>query len=142
MLLTALALRSTRAIPVAALLLLPLANGSITTGLSRARDLTPALQKWLDEMRRYGDGLEAAQRGFRGFALVPLVAIPVFTSIRSGAGFAADKLPVGHPESLLPSLRAREFWRRIFLAATSSFVSKVNERYSSTAAATSTEMNL
>jgi hypothetical protein len=94
MLLTALALRSTRAIPVAALLLLPLANGSITTALSRAHNLAPAFRRWLNSARAYGDGLEAVQRGFRGFTIVPLMAILIFASIRSRAGFGADTFPV------------------------------------------------
>ena len=94
MLLTALALRSTRAIPVAALLVLPLACGSITAVLARARNLVPAFRRRLDDALDYGNGLEAVQRNFRGFAIVPLVAILIFTWMRTQAAFPADKFPV------------------------------------------------
>ena len=95
MLLTALALRSTRAIPVAALLVLPLAGGSVTAVLSRARNLVPALRRRLDGALDYGNGLEAVQRHFRGFAIVPLAAILIFMPIRTRAAFPADRFPVG-----------------------------------------------
>ena len=94
MLLTALALRSVRALPLAALLLLPLANGSIAAVLSRAAGLAPGLRHGLDAMLDYGGRLQALERRFHGFALVPLLAILVFASIRTRAGFPANQLPV------------------------------------------------
>jgi len=94
MLLTALALRSTRALPVAALLLLPLANGSITAVFSRAANLAPRLRHGLDATLTYGSRLQAIDRCFHGFAIIPLVAILVFASIRTRAGFPADEFPV------------------------------------------------
>jgi len=94
MLLTAIALRSVRALPVAALLLLPLANGSITVVLRRAGNLAPQMRHRLDDALDYGDRLHAIERRFHGFALVPLVAILVFVSIRTRAGFPANELPV------------------------------------------------
>jgi hypothetical protein len=92
--LTAMALRSTRAIPVAALLLLPLANGSITALLRRAGNLAPAMRRGLDDALHYGDRLEAVQMGFRGFVMIPLVAVLVFAAIRTRAGFSASVFPV------------------------------------------------
>jgi hypothetical protein len=92
------ALRSVRALPVAALLLLPLANGSITAVLARAGSLTPKLRKGLDRAQHYGDRLQAIQRNFRGFAAVPLVAALIFVSIRSSAGFPPKELPVAASE--------------------------------------------
>jgi hypothetical protein len=92
--LTAMALRSVRVLPLAALLLLPLANGSITEVLARAGGLRPALRRRLDDALKYGDGLAAIDRSFRGLALVPLVVILVFASIRAKAGFAAGESPV------------------------------------------------
>jgi hypothetical protein len=94
MLLTALALRSVRAVPLAGLLLLPLANGSITAVLSSARGLQPALRARLDNALKYGDRLDAIQRGFHGFALVPLAVLLIFLSIRTSAGFTAPDSPV------------------------------------------------
>jgi len=93
-LLTALALRSTRAIPVAALLLLPLANGSIAAVLSRARNLAPELRRRLHGAFNYGERLEMVQHRFSGLAIVPLVAILIFASIRWHAGFPAGEFPV------------------------------------------------
>lgn len=94
MLLIAVALRSVRALPVAVLLLLPLAAGSITEVLSRATGLRPALRRGLDSVLRYGDGLHEIERHFRGFALVPVAATLIFLSIRSSAGFPVDEFPV------------------------------------------------
>jgi hypothetical protein len=79
---------------VAALLLLPLANGSITVLLSRAANLAPKLRRGLDDFLGYGDRLHAIERSFHGFAIVPLAAILIFISIRARAGFPPDELPV------------------------------------------------
>jgi hypothetical protein len=79
---------------VAALLLLPLANGSITVVLSRAANLAPKLRRGLDDFLGYGDHLRAIERNFHGFAIVPLAAIFIFMSIRARAGFPANELPV------------------------------------------------
>jgi hypothetical protein len=70
-LLTAMALRSVRALPLAALLLLPLANGSITAVLVRANGLAPWLRRGINAVLRYGEGLHVIERRFRGFAIVP-----------------------------------------------------------------------
>jgi hypothetical protein len=94
MLLTAAALRSERALPVAALLLLPLANGSITAVLARAGNLTRPLRQWLDGAIDYGHRLQAIDRRFSGFALVPLAAVLLFVSIRNRAGFPPADFPV------------------------------------------------
>jgi hypothetical protein len=94
MFLTAAALRSARALPMAGLLVLPLANGSITAVLSSAAHLTPGLRRGLDGTLDYGDRLHAIERRFRGFALIPLAAILIFASIRTRAGFSGDRFPV------------------------------------------------
>ena len=93
-LLTAMALRSVRALPLAALLLLPLANGSITAVLVRANGLAPWLRRGINAVLRYGEGLHVIERRFRGFAIVPLAAVLVFISIRGRAGFPAREFPV------------------------------------------------
>ena len=94
LLLLGMALRSVRALPVAALLLLPLANGSLTTVLNGARGLAPALRRNLDGVLAYGGRLQAIDLNLRGWAMAPLVAILVFTSVRASAGFAPDAAPV------------------------------------------------
>jgi len=83
-----------RALPLAALLLLPLANGSITAVLVRANGLAPWLRRGINAVLRYGEGLHAIERRFRGFAIVPLAAVLVFISIRGRAGFPAREFPV------------------------------------------------
>lgn len=98
MLITAVALRSARALPLAALLVLPLANGSITTVLRRASNLVPRLRRRLDDALGYGDRLDAIDRQLRGFAIVPLIAVVVFASIRTTSGFPSERLPVAASE--------------------------------------------
>jgi hypothetical protein len=105
MLLTAVALRSVRALPVAALLLLPLANGSITAVLSRAASLAPGLRRRLNAALSYGGRLQAIDRRFHGFALIPLAAMPIFASIRTRAAFPANEFPVA-ASALVASLPA------------------------------------
>jgi len=80
--------------PAAALLLLPLANGSITAVLSGDRSLTAGLRRKLDDMLGYGNRLSMIERSFRGYALIPLTSILIFVSIRNSAGFPADRSPV------------------------------------------------
>jgi hypothetical protein len=94
MFLIAMALLSVRALPLAALLALPLANGSITEVLARVRGLRPHLRRRIDGALRYGDRLQMLESPFRGFAIVPLAAALIFLSIRTSAGFAASQSPV------------------------------------------------
>jgi len=109
-LLTAMALQSTRAIPLAALLVLPLANGSVTEILGRARDLAPALRHGLDAALGYGDRLQSLDLRFHGFALVPVAAILILRSIGSSAGFPASQFPV----SAAPTIARLDPNARIF----------------------------
>jgi hypothetical protein len=92
---TTVALRSQRSLPVAALVLLPLANGSITSVLSDARGLTSGLRSRLDALLAYGVRLHALGRPLRGFALVPVAAILIFMFARTRAAFPTDTFPVG-----------------------------------------------
>jgi len=100
MVLAAVALRSVRALPVAALLLLPLANGSITTVLARAGNLASGLRRGLDSVLSYGDRLSQIDRNLCGFAIVPLAAMLIFASLRSNAGFSAVDFPVAASASV------------------------------------------
>jgi hypothetical protein len=81
-LITAMALRSARALPLAALLLLPIANSAITRSLHR-------FSGFLD----YGDNLRALDRRFVGIALVPLALFAAWKWMPP-AGFPQDQFPV------------------------------------------------
>ena len=91
MLITAMALRSARALPLVALLLLPLANAAITATLRRAAIL--------DGFLAYSGRLRALDAQFSGLALVPLVLLASFALLRTPAiqaktGFPPDQFPV------------------------------------------------
>lgn len=99
-LLTAGALRSARMLPVAALILLPLANGSITAVLSNA-ELTTGLRKWLDGALDYGLNLRALDRTMSGFALMPLLALGLLAVVqRTHTDFPDDQFPVAASASM------------------------------------------
>jgi hypothetical protein len=94
MLLTAAALRSARLLPIAALVLLPLANGSITTVLANA-SLAPRLRAALDNFLDYGLRLRALDRRMNGYALIPVLALAAFFAVRAThPAFAPDQFPV------------------------------------------------
>ena len=79
---TAMALRSARALPLAALMLLPPANAAITE----------ALAAWPGFLA-YGRNLRAFDVRFHGLALVPLVLFAAWRWMPA-AGFPADQFPV------------------------------------------------
>ena len=94
-----LALRSARALPLVALLLLPLANGSIANALSSAKGLREGLRRRLDEFLNYSKNLRALDARGSGLAWAPLIAIAVFGLLRMPAiaartGFPPDQFPV------------------------------------------------
>jgi hypothetical protein len=79
-------------LPVAALILLPLANGSISQVLK-----SPILE--------YGSRLRALDRKLSGVALIPFVALALFGIVRAGhPAFPSDQFPVAAAErvSALP----------------------------------------
>ena len=87
MLVSAMALLSARALPLAALLLLPLANGAITETLRRAG----RLKKWL----AYSARLRALDSGMRGLVLVPAMLVMSFALLQAmPTGFPPDQFPV------------------------------------------------
>lgn len=93
MLITALALRSARVLPLAALLLLPLANAGITEWLKRAA------HSRLDAFLAYSGRLRILDARQSGLALAPLVLLLCFAilrtpGIRAATGFAPDQFPV------------------------------------------------
>ncbi len=95
----AIALRSARGLPLVALLLLPLANGAITKGLTAAEGLQPALQRGLASFLRYSLNLRAIDSGLRGYAVAPIALFLVFAALHAPAvqartGFPATEFPV------------------------------------------------
>jgi hypothetical protein len=99
--LTAGAIRSARVLPIAALLLLPLANGSLTSVLVLAQGLNRSLRQKLDDLLTYGDRLRVLDRRFNGFVLLPLVVL----LIHPRAAFPADQFPVAAAASIPANAR-------------------------------------
>jgi hypothetical protein len=101
-LVTAMALRSARALPLSALLLLPIANAAITRWL-RNPGTDGTLHRFFEEKSEnvpsvpgflaYADNLRALDVRFQGLALTPLILLAVFPLIPT-AGFPADQFPV------------------------------------------------
>ena len=98
--LTTAALISARSLPLAALALLPLANGSFTEALSLAGGLRPKLRRQLDRALIYSDRLLGFDRSLDGFALVPLAALLLFLGVRGHAAFPSDQIPVAAAERI------------------------------------------
>ena len=98
---TAGALRSARMLPVAALVLLPLANGSITTVLATAKSLTADCRRLLDGFLAYGNALRTQDRRLSGLVLVPFICAAVFGLLPVlRPGFPADQFPVAASASV------------------------------------------
>jgi len=94
------ALRSARWLPIAALLLLPLANGTLTRGLREAHGLAPRLRQWRDCFLAYSDRLRAIDARLGGRLWAPvLLALAViwvrFPSVAARAGFPPEEFPTG-----------------------------------------------
>jgi len=87
---TALALRSARGLPLAALVLLPAANAAITTWLARNGG---------ERFVAYGERLRAIDARFSGVVWAPLALAACFAwlntpAIAAATGFPADQFPV------------------------------------------------
>ena len=112
-LLIAIALRSARGLPIVAIVLLPLANGSITDALRKARDLKGALRHSLNRFLQYSDRLRLLDSSLSGIWIVPIVAALAFLWLRVPAvaaetGFPRDQFPVvaaGELTTLPPDIR-------------------------------------
>lgn len=95
----AVALRSARGLPIAALVLLPLANGAITAALRRAHDLRPGLRHALNSFLAYSDRLRLLDARFSGVGITPVIAVLLFFWLQAPAvaahtGFPPDQFPV------------------------------------------------
>jgi hypothetical protein len=103
--LIAMALRSARALPLVALLVLPLANGSITAALRNARGLAPRFSSRLKAFLDYSARLRLLDSGLHGFALIPPAALLLFLwmeipAVAAGTGFPPGQFPVGASAAL------------------------------------------
>jgi len=93
------ALRSARALPLVALLILPLANGAITAALESARGLREPLAGWLSRALAYSNRTLLLDGRLNGvpFAVVSIVAVMLglrVPTIAAKVGFAPDDFPV------------------------------------------------
>jgi hypothetical protein len=91
-LITAMALRSARALPLSALLLLPIANAAITRWLVMIRAAT-VRERFVPAFLAYSANLRELDRRFHGLALIPLVLLAAFC-LTPAAGFPAGEFPV------------------------------------------------
>jgi hypothetical protein len=96
----AMALRSARALPLAALVLLPVANRGISQALPRA----------LDGFQAYCKRLRAIDSNFRGWAVAPLALLACFAvlrtpAIRAATGFSPEAFPVAAYSHIPPGAR-------------------------------------
>jgi hypothetical protein len=95
----AMAFDAARALPLFALVVLPLANGAITESLARANNLAPRLRRALDGFLGYSARLAAIDRRCGGWATVPFVLAACFAllqtpAIRAATGFSPSEFPV------------------------------------------------
>ena len=97
---TAAALVSARSLPLAAMTLLPLANGSFTEVLARARGLRPQLRRRLDQALTYAGKLRTFDSQLHGFALIPMAAMLLFAGVRGHGAFPPDQIPVAAAERI------------------------------------------
>jgi hypothetical protein len=93
-LLVAAALRSARALPVLALLVLPLANGAVTEVLGACDSLRPGLRQAIQEFFGYSARLRTIDARFSGLALAPFIVLAVALLPHPEACFPADQFPV------------------------------------------------
>ncbi|MGI8742968.1 MAG: hypothetical protein ACR2NN_10455 [Bryobacteraceae bacterium] len=111
--LIATALRSARGLPVAALALLPIANGAITDALRRARELQPGLRHKLQTFLAYSDRLRLLDSRHSGVVLVPVFGMLAYgwlciPSVAAQTGFSPTEFPVyaaGELTLLPPGIR-------------------------------------
>jgi hypothetical protein len=90
------ALRSARALPLVALLVLPLANASLSNALRAMHELQPGIERWLDHAMAYGHRTLTLDRKLNGapFAIVAVTLTLLALRIPAHVGFSDDEFPV------------------------------------------------
>jgi hypothetical protein len=99
------ALRSARALPLVALLILPLANAAFCNALRAMHELRPGFSRWLDHAMIYGHRTLMLDRRLNGapFAIVAIAALLFALRIPAAAvriGFPADEFPVAASDAI------------------------------------------
>jgi hypothetical protein len=95
----AMALQTARGLPLAAMAALPLANGCITLGLLRVRDLRPALHRGLNAFLAYSGNLRKLDAGVGGLVWAPVLgglafAILSVPAVGRQVSFSSQEFPV------------------------------------------------
>jgi hypothetical protein len=98
-------LRSARALPLVALLLLPIANGAITQALKEANGLRKPIARRVRGVLYYSSRLRGFDRRFSGWGLVPIllvfvIAIARTPRIQARTGFPPTEFPVAAADQL------------------------------------------
>jgi hypothetical protein len=90
------ALRSARALPLVALLILPLANAAFINALRAMHQLQPSVERWLDHAMAYGHRTLTLDRKLSGapFAIVAVTLTLLALRIPAYVGFPEDEFPV------------------------------------------------
>lgn len=93
------ALRSARALPLVALLILPLANAAFTDALRAMHGLRPAVSRWLDHAMIYAHRTRTLDRKLNGAPLAIVAIVAALLALRIPAvaariGFPPDEFPV------------------------------------------------
>lgn len=93
------ALRSARALPLVALLILPLSNAAFSNALRAMHELQPKISRWLDHALIYAHRTLTLDRRLNGFpfGIVAVAALLLALRIPAAAariGFPADEFPV------------------------------------------------
>jgi hypothetical protein len=99
------ALRSARALPLVALLILPLANAALTTALRGMHHLRPSVSRWLDHAMIYAHRTLTLDRRLNGapFAIIAMTALLLALRIPAASahiGFPADEFPVAAADAI------------------------------------------
>jgi hypothetical protein len=92
-------LRSARALPLVALLLLPLANAGITQALRTSMGLRQSVRRGFDRFLRYSENLRRIDAGCHGAAVAWIVPLLCFSLLKTPAiaartGFSPEAFPV------------------------------------------------
>jgi hypothetical protein len=92
-------LRSARGLPIIALVVLPFANGALTSALAGARGVRPNVRRAFESFLEYGHNLRVLDARFGAIALIPVVvlaalAISQLPPVQAHAGFPPDEFPV------------------------------------------------
>jgi hypothetical protein len=95
---TAMALRSARALPLIALVLLPVANGAVSEALAKS-SITGWARRGIDGLLAYSSRLQTLDRGLIGLALAPITLILCWAvlqtpAVKAATGFPPDQFPV------------------------------------------------